>query len=107
MENVTLANTKRIGPDASVRVGSIWVPVATLPDSLARFTRLVFCLTGLDDHPYSLRGSATGLKFQGQHLPLLLSPSNRRLSTQQSGRPPDATNGRVIGIFWVLSFDAT
>jgi hypothetical protein len=59
---------KRIGAGESVRVGSIWVPVEKLPEVLAPFTKLLFCLTGSDDHPYSLRGSATGLKFQGQHL---------------------------------------
>jgi hypothetical protein len=61
-------NMKRIGPGDSVRIGSIWVPVKLLPQALASFTNLVFCLTGSDDHPYSLRGSATGLKFQDQHL---------------------------------------
>jgi hypothetical protein len=59
---------KRIGPRSSVRVGEIWVPVEALPQALAPFTKLVFCLTRSEDHPYSLRGSATGLKFQGQHL---------------------------------------
>jgi len=42
--------------------------VEQLPQILAPFTKLVFCLTGSDDHPYSLRGSATALKFQGEHL---------------------------------------
>jgi hypothetical protein len=68
MAKANLANMKRIGPGSSVRVGSIWVPVAQLPYVLAPFTKLLFCLTGSDAHPYSLRGSATGLKFQGQHL---------------------------------------
>jgi hypothetical protein len=59
---------KQIEPGASVRVGSVWVSVEHLPQVLVPFTKLVFCLTGSDEHPYSLRGSATGLKFQGQHL---------------------------------------
>jgi len=54
--------------DASIRVGSIWVPVRNLAAALARHTKLVFCLTGSEVHPYSLRGSATGLKFQDRHL---------------------------------------
>jgi hypothetical protein len=59
---------KRIPPRSSVRVGEIRVPVEALPQALAPFTKLVFCLTGSDDHPYSLRGSATGLKYQRHHL---------------------------------------
>jgi hypothetical protein len=59
---------KRIGVGASIRVGSLWWPVNQLPNVLAPFTKLLFCLTGSEEHPYSLRGSATGLKFQGQHL---------------------------------------
>ena len=59
---------KKVPSDASIRIGSIWFPVRDLPAALARHTKLVFCLTGSDDHPYSLRGSATGLKFQDRHL---------------------------------------
>ena len=59
---------KKVPSDASIRIGSIWFPVRNLPAALARHTKLVFCLTGSDDHPYSLRGSATGLKFQDRHL---------------------------------------
>jgi hypothetical protein len=39
---------KRIGADASIRIGSLWIPVKHLPQALARFTKLVFCLTGSD-----------------------------------------------------------
>jgi hypothetical protein len=59
---------KKVPSDASIRIGSIWFPVRNLPAALARHTKLVFCLKGSDDHPYSLRGSATGLKFQDRHL---------------------------------------
>jgi hypothetical protein len=59
---------KKVPSDASVRIGSIWFPVRNLPAALARHTKLVFCLTGLEEHPYSIRGSATGLKFQDLHL---------------------------------------
>lgn len=59
---------KKVPSDASIRIGSIWFPVRNLPAALAGHTKLVFCLTGSDDHPYSLRGSATGLKFQDRHL---------------------------------------
>ncbi|MGA7806204.1 MAG: hypothetical protein WCB02_16515 [Bradyrhizobium sp.] len=63
------AEMKRIGPSASIRVGSLWAPVKHLPEVLAPFTKLLFCLNHTDDaHPYSLRGSATGLRFSGQHL---------------------------------------
>ena len=68
MVDATLPDIKRIKPRASIRVGSIFMPVELLPQILAPFTKLVFCLTGSDDHPYSLRGSATALKFQGEHL---------------------------------------
>jgi hypothetical protein len=44
------------------------MPVKRLPEVLAPFTKLLFCLTGSEDHPYSLRGSATGLRFQGRYL---------------------------------------
>jgi hypothetical protein len=64
----SLDNTKLIKPGSSVRVGALWVPVEQLPQVLAPFTKLLFCLTGSVEHPYSLRGSATGLKYQGQHL---------------------------------------
>jgi hypothetical protein len=59
---------KKVPSDASIRVGPILLPVRNLPAALARHTKLVFCLTGSEDHPYSIRGSATGLKFQDRHL---------------------------------------
>jgi hypothetical protein len=59
---------KKVAADASIRIGAIWIPVRDLPTTLARHTKLVFCLTGSELHPYSFRGSATGLKFQGRHL---------------------------------------
>jgi hypothetical protein len=68
MANFDHSKMKRISPGSAVRVGSIWVPDEQLPQVLAPYTKLVFCLTSSDDHPYSLRGSATGLRFQGQHL---------------------------------------
>jgi hypothetical protein len=61
-------NIKLIKQGSSIRVGDLWVPVKQLPHILAPFTKQLFCLTGSDDHPYSLRGSATGLKFQRDHL---------------------------------------
>jgi hypothetical protein len=59
---------KRVPPSSSIRVGDLWIPVGQLPHVLAPHTKLLFCLTGDLNHPYSLRGSATGLRFQGQHL---------------------------------------
>jgi hypothetical protein len=49
---------------SSVRVGRIWVSASALPDTLKRYSRLVFCLNGSEQHPYSLRGTATGLRWQ-------------------------------------------
>jgi hypothetical protein len=43
-------------------------PLRPWSNVLAPFTKLLFCLNRSADHPYSLRGSATGLKLQGQHL---------------------------------------
>ncbi|MGJ4908854.1 hypothetical protein [Bradyrhizobium sp. HKCCYLS2033] len=63
-----ISSLKRVKPGQMIRVGSVWMPIDSLPQVLARFTKLLFCLTGSEDHPYSLRGSATGLKFRGQHL---------------------------------------
>jgi hypothetical protein len=63
-----ISNLKRVKPGEMIRAGSIWMPIENLPHALAPFTKLLFCLTGSEDHPYSLRGSATGLKFQDQHL---------------------------------------
>ena len=59
---------KKVPADARIRIGAIWIPVRDLPTALARHTKLVFCLTGSELHPYSFRGSATGLKLQGRHL---------------------------------------
>ncbi len=61
----------RLNDSAAVRVGNIWVRAADLPEALSRFTRLVFCLTGSEDHPYSLRGSAASLKWRNQRLAFL------------------------------------
>ena len=34
---------KKVPTDASIRIGSIWYPVRSLPAALARHTKLVFC----------------------------------------------------------------
>src|SRR6516165_688191 len=84
---------KKVPSDASIRIGSMWFPVRNLPAALARHTKLVFCLTGSDDHPYSLRGSATGLKFQDRHLLFCcglqivnIEPRNVVISLDKEGR---------------------
>lgn len=69
--NVLNPSLIRLNDRASLRIGKIWVRAGDLPESLSRFTRLVFCLTKLEDHPYSLRGSAASLKWRGQHLAFL------------------------------------
>jgi hypothetical protein len=45
---------KKVPTDACIRTGSIWYPVRSLSAALARHTKLVFCLTGSEAHPYSL-----------------------------------------------------
>jgi hypothetical protein len=84
---------KKVPSGASIRIGSIWLPVRDLPSALARHTKLVFCLTGSEAHPYSLRGSATGLKFQDRHLLFCcghqikdIEPRNVVISLDKEGR---------------------
>jgi hypothetical protein len=50
--------------DSAIRVGRMWVSAKALPDALKRYARLVFCLNRSEEHPYSLRGTATGLRWQ-------------------------------------------
>jgi hypothetical protein len=52
--------------DSAIRVGRILVSAKALPDALARYSRLLFCLNGSDQYPYSLRGTATGLRWQNR-----------------------------------------
>lgn len=58
----------RLKNNSSIRVGKLWVPAGQLGPALSRFTRLLFCLTRTEDHPYVFRGSATSLRWQGHHL---------------------------------------
>ncbi len=58
----------RLHNNDPIRIGRVWVRVSDLPDSLSRFTRLVFCLTGSNEHPYCLRGSATSLRWRDNRL---------------------------------------
>lgn len=53
---------------AAVRIGSLWVPANKIPEALARYTRVLFCMTGVSDQPYAFRGSATALKWKEHHL---------------------------------------
>jgi hypothetical protein len=50
--------------NSAVRIGRMWVPAKQIPDALKRYARLVFCLNNSDQHPYSLRGTATALRWQ-------------------------------------------
>jgi hypothetical protein len=76
-----ISNLKRVKPGEMIRVGSIWMPIENLPQALAPFTKLLFCLTGSEDHPYSLRGSATGFEIPGPTPALLLPAPNCRSLT--------------------------
>jgi hypothetical protein len=52
--------TERIG-NRAVRVGDIWLTPNHVTKSISRYGRLLFCLTGNPEHPYTFRGSAVGL----------------------------------------------
>ncbi len=52
--------------DSAIRVGRILVSAKALPDALARYSRLLFCLNNSGQHPYSLGGTATGLRWQNR-----------------------------------------
>ena len=54
----------KLANDSAVRVGRMWGTGKALPDTLKRYSRLVFCLNQSEQHPYSLRGTATGLRWQ-------------------------------------------
>jgi hypothetical protein len=56
---------ERVG-DSAIRVGRILMSAKAVADALARYSRLVFCLNNSDQHPYSLRGTATGLRWQNR-----------------------------------------
>jgi hypothetical protein len=79
----------RLNDSSAVRVGNIWVRAADLPDALSRFTRLVFCLTTSEDQPYSLRGSATSLRWRNQHLVFLCNHQIAGFQPQQVVFPLD------------------
>jgi hypothetical protein len=52
--------------DSTIRIGRILLSAKALPDALARYSRLLFCLNRSEQHPYSLRGTATGLRWQNR-----------------------------------------
>jgi hypothetical protein len=47
----------------SVRLGNVWVPGAEVEQALARFCKLLLCLNKIPEAPYTLRGSATGVRL--------------------------------------------
>jgi len=55
----------RVGRRA-VRVGQMWVPIEQVPDFLARFSKQIFALNSDRDHPYSLLGTATAIRYRGR-----------------------------------------
>ena len=54
--------------DRSVRVGRVWIPGKQVEQTLARYAKLLFCLNHSVDHPYSLLGSATAIRWKSQCL---------------------------------------
>jgi hypothetical protein len=51
----------------SVKVSAIWHDPGSVESFLERYCKHILCLTGSDEHPYSLRGSGTALKINGNH----------------------------------------
>jgi hypothetical protein len=52
--------------ERSVRVGRVWIPGKQVEQTLARYAKLLFCLNHSDEHPYSLLGSATAIRWKGR-----------------------------------------
>jgi hypothetical protein len=50
--------------NSAIRIGRTWISAKQLPDALKRYARLVFCLNNSEQHPYSLRGTATALRLR-------------------------------------------
>lgn len=48
---------------ASVLVNDIWIPGKYVEATIARYAKLIFCLNPSPEYPYSLRGSATGIRL--------------------------------------------
>lgn len=77
----------------AVRLGSLWVQGRNVEESLARYTKLIFCLTGSQQHPYSLVGSATGVRKGGKcflfccrHQIKQFSPDEVTIPVDKSGK---------------------
>jgi hypothetical protein len=54
--------------DTAVRVGRLWIPGKQVEQTLARYGKLLFCINHSDEHPYSLVGSATAVRLNGECL---------------------------------------
>ena len=54
--------------ERSVRVGRVWIPGKQVEQTLARYAKLLFCLNHSVEHPYSLLGSATAIRWKGRCL---------------------------------------
>ncbi|WP_159011359.1 hypothetical protein [Bradyrhizobium sp. S69] len=96
--------------DRSVRVGQVWIPGKQVEQTLARYAKLLFCLNHSVDHPYSLMGSATAIRWKDrcllfccQHQILQYAPDDVVIPTDKSGeilisgsaliwREPDSTS---------------
>jgi hypothetical protein len=53
---------------STVRVGQVWIQSRNVEQCLARYAKLIFCTTGSNDHPYSLVGSSTAIRYGKQCL---------------------------------------
>ncbi len=52
--------------NSALRIGRTWIPARQVPDALKRYARAVFCHNHSEQHPYSLRGTATGLRWRNR-----------------------------------------
>jgi hypothetical protein len=87
---------KRLNDNDTVRVGKVWVKASQMPEALARFTRLVFCLTDLEDHPYSLRGSSASIRWNGHHLSFLCGHQIEGFAADKIVVPLDREGKRLV-----------
>lgn len=78
---------------ASVRIGQVWVSGREAERSLARYAKLIFCLTGSNQYPYSLVGTATAIRsgkhcvlFCCQHQISQFKPDEVTISVDKEGK---------------------
>jgi hypothetical protein len=50
--------------ESAVRIGNLWVPGRQVEQTLARYTKQLFCLTHHDEFPYAFLGSASTVRMR-------------------------------------------